>query len=190
MKVFIYQERSDFVSRRYCVTEFRIIKQSLPWGIVTSQRKVYSPFFFNEKLYQAFHTCIRCRIIRSLSEISLNLKTSFGNNTIFLIIFFILCEIGWKMLFPTMDRTYRSEWHGLRLWPPWSPDLTSCDFFLWGYVKDRVCLPSLPVDLPDMKRIAAAIESITPDMLNNVWEKFDYRLDVCHVTNGAHIEHL
>ena len=76
------------------------------------------------------------------------------------------------------------------LWPPWSPDLTSCDFFHWGYVKDRVYLPSLPVDLPDLKRIAAAIESITPDMLNNVWEKFDYRLHVCHVTNGAHIEHL
>ena len=23
-------------------------------------------------------------------------------------------------------------------WPPRSPDLTVCDFFLWGYVKDRV----------------------------------------------------
>ena len=25
---------------------------------------------------------------------------------------------------------------------------------------------------------------------HNVWEKFDYRLDVCRVMNGAHIEHL
>ena len=24
----------------------------------------------------------------------------------------------------------------------------------------------------------------------NVWQKFDYRLDVCRVTNGVHIEHL
>ena len=24
----------------------------------------------------------------------------------------------------------------------------------------------------------------------NVWEEFDYRLDVCRMTNGAHIEHL
>ena len=23
-------------------------------------------------------------------------------------------------------------------WPPYSPDLTVCDFFLWGYVKDEV----------------------------------------------------
>ena len=24
----------------------------------------------------------------------------------------------------------------------------------------------------------------------NVWEEFDYQLDVCRVTNGTHIEHL
>ena len=23
-------------------------------------------------------------------------------------------------------------------WPPWSPDLSMCDFFLWGYLKSRV----------------------------------------------------
>jgi hypothetical protein len=23
-------------------------------------------------------------------------------------------------------------------WPPWSPDLTPCDFFLWGYIKNHV----------------------------------------------------
>ena len=25
---------------------------------------------------------------------------------------------------------------------------------------------------------------------HKVWEELDYRLDVCRVTNGAHIEHL
>jgi hypothetical protein len=30
-------------------------------------------------------------------------------------------------------------------WPPGSPDLTPCDFFLWGYVKDKVYVPTLPV---------------------------------------------
>ena len=25
---------------------------------------------------------------------------------------------------------------------------------------------------------------------HNVWEEFDYRLDVCHATNGGHTEHL
>jgi hypothetical protein len=27
----------------------------------------------------------------------------------------------------------------LRPWPPRSPDLTPCDIFLWGYIKDRMC---------------------------------------------------
>ena len=29
----------------------------------------------------------------------------------------------------------------LLLWPPRSPDLTPCDFFLWGYVKDNAYEP-------------------------------------------------
>jgi hypothetical protein len=29
----------------------------------------------------------------------------------------------------------------LLLWPPRSPDLTPCDFFLWSYVKDIVYVP-------------------------------------------------
>jgi hypothetical protein len=76
-------------------------------------------------------------------------------------------------------------------WPPRSPDLTPCDFFLCGYVKDRVYVPQIPTNLPEFRRrIVAAVATITPDTLTRVWEEFDYRVDVCRVTNGAHIEHL
>jgi hypothetical protein len=77
-------------------------------------------------------------------------------------------------------------------WPPRSPNLTPWDFFLWGYVKGRVYVPQLPTNLPELRRriVAAVATIITPDMLTRVWEEFDYRVDVCHVTNGAHIEHL
>jgi len=27
-------------------------------------------------------------------------------------------------------------------------------------------------------------------MLQTVWNELDYRVDVCRITNGAHIEHL
>ena len=33
-------------------------------------------------------------------------------------------------------------------------------------------------------------ETITPDMLQTVWNELDYRVDVCRITKGAHIEHL
>jgi len=34
------------------------------------------------------------------------------------------------------------------------------------------------------------IETITPDMLQTVWNELDYRVDVCRITKGAHREHL
>ena len=35
-----------------------------------------------------------------------------------------------------------------------------------------------------------AIETITADMLQTVWNELDFRVDVCRITKGAHIEHL
>jgi len=31
---------------------------------------------------------------------------------------------------------------------------------------------------------------ITADMLQTVWNELDYRVDVCRITTGTHIEHL
>ena len=65
-------------------------------------------------------------------------------------------------------------------WPPRSPDLTVCDFFLWGYVKGRVYVPPLPTSLDELQeRINAAVNSINSDMLHSVWSELDYRIDVC-----------
>jgi hypothetical protein len=36
-------------------------------------------------------------------------------------------------------------------WPPRSPDLTPCDFFLWGYVKDTVYVPPLHRNLQELQ---------------------------------------
>ncbi|GBN23572.1 hypothetical protein AVEN_144157-1 [Araneus ventricosus] len=57
-------------------------------------------------------------------------------------------------------------------WPPRSPDLTPCDFFLWGYVKDKIYVPQC------QQRITAAVTGINGNMLLNVWTELDYRWDV------------
>ena len=76
-------------------------------------------------------------------------------------------------------------------WPPRSPDLTPCDFFLWGFVKGTVFVPSLPANLQDLRnRITADVVLVDRDMLTRVWNEMDYRIDVCRVTKGGHIEHL
>ena len=74
-------------------------------------------------------------------------------------------------------------------WPPRSPDLTPLDFFLWGFVKDRVFVPPLPANVVELRtRITAAVAKVTPEMLRNVWQETDYSWDVCRITNGSHIE--
>ena len=39
-------------------------------------------------------------------------------------------------------------------------------------------------------RIRTAIETITADMLQTLWNELDYRVDVCRITNGAQINTL
>ena len=36
-------------------------------------------------------------------------------------------------------------------WPHRSPDCTPCDFFLWGFVKDKVYMPPLTANLPELR---------------------------------------
>ena len=55
----------------------------------------------------------------------------------------------------------------------------------------RFMFPPLPASIPELKvRIRTAIETITADMLQTVWNEINYHADVCRITNSAHIEHL
>jgi len=38
--------------------------------------------------------------------------------------------------------------------------------------------------------ITHALQTIKADMLHRVWDEFDYRVDVCLVSQGGHIEGL
>ena len=80
--------------------------------------------------------------------------------------------------------------HKTICWPPRSPDITPLDFFLWGHVKDRVF--ATPVqDIHDLQtRILDTTGTIPMDMLDRTWHEIEYRLDIVHATNGAHVEVL
>ena len=50
-------------------------------------------------------------------------------------------------------------------WPPRSPDLTLCDFFLWGYVKSKVYVTP-PTSIDDLKqKVTHEIRSVKRDPL-------------------------
>lgn len=75
-------------------------------------------------------------------------------------------------------------------WPARSPDLTILDFFLWGFIKDKV-YDTRPQDMEDLRRkIREAFEMVTPDMLIRGHENTMFRLHYCRNAEGFHFEHL
>ena len=52
-------------------------------------------------------------------------------------------------------------------------------------------VPPVPANLQELDdRITAAVSLIDRDMLTRVWNELDYRLHVCRISQGVHIEHL
>ena len=75
-------------------------------------------------------------------------------------------------------------------WSPHSPDLNPPDFYLWGYLKDRV-FDNNPQTIPDLKAaITAAIKAIPREECGRVIEKFARRIQVCLQRWGANLEHI
>jgi len=71
--------------------------------------------------------------------------------------------------------------HYHRISPPF-------DFFLWGYVKDKVFSTPVP-DIKNLKaRITHAFAAITEHMLKNTWRELYCRLDLLRATKGEHVE--
>ena len=75
-------------------------------------------------------------------------------------------------------------------WAARSPDLTPLDFFLWGYVKQKVYRHNIK-NLDDLRQIITeTIKSISSDVLGNVFFETAKRLQLVLDNNGRHIEQL
>ncbi len=72
-------------------------------------------------------------------------------------------------------------------WPPRSPDLSVCDYFLWGYLKQRVYV-NKPRTLDQLRtNIETEIANISPAILQKVFKNFEKRLENCIECNGHHL---
>lgn len=156
-----------------------------------SQNQVYGPFFFEGSTVtgQSYLDMLRNWLFPSLQADSND---------------FIFQQDGAPPHWHQMVRAFLNEeishrWIGRKgghdlafcSWPARSPDLTVCDFFLWGYVKDQVYVPPLPNTIDDLKRrITMAIGSVHQQTLQLVWQEFSRRIDVTLASGGGHIEHL
>ena len=64
-----------------------------------------------------------------------------------------------------------------------------CSSYAILRLERRTAIETITADM--LQTITAdMLQTITADMLQTVWNKLDYRVDVCRITNGAHIEHL
>jgi hypothetical protein len=75
-------------------------------------------------------------------------------------------------------------------WPPCSPDLSACDFFLWGYLKSKVYVRK-PRTVDDLKvSIHEEIATVPQGMLVNVMQNFEERLQTCVRQEGRHLSDI
>ena len=73
-------------------------------------------------------------------------------------------------------------------WPPRSPDLTPCDFFLWGFVKSKV-YKTQPTTIEELKqRIRDAFAEITVEMRQKTILAYRERLEQVIENDGGHVE--
>ena len=76
-------------------------------------------------------------------------------------------------------------------WLAGSPDLTPCDFLLWGHVRDLLCVVPLPRDIEELKgRIFGAVTCFTADLSQRVWQETVYKINVSSVKKEAYIKSL
>jgi len=75
-------------------------------------------------------------------------------------------------------------------WPPRSPDLTPCDFFLWGYVKSRVFSSPCPNIMALRQKILDEFILLqnNRDLITRAVRAMGSRAQLCIERNGGHVE--
>ena len=92
-----------------------------------------------------------------------------------------------------LDRKCYNYWIGRKGpvdWPARSPDLTPCDFFLWGHIKAKVYATPVSSTEELRHRIKSECRRIRPETLAKVWENLKLRLNYLRNVDGGNIEYL
>lgn len=92
-----------------------------------------------------------------------------------------------------LNNTYPDKWIGRGgpiEWPPRSPDLTPCDFYLWGYIKSQVYSHEINSREQLWQLIEETCNGIRNDPRGLQGLKFSFlrRVRLCVRENGGHFE--
>ena len=136
--------------------------------------------------------CFWVGICVSVAKCPLREITLPGNNswrvTIDMLAVYAVAPSCWnhKLWYSTL------HWHnfGDIEWPPRSPDLNTCDFFLWCYHKSKV-YENRPRTAADLKQIIRnEVAAIPGVMLQRAMQNFRERLQECVNNNGQHLKDI
>lgn len=89
-----------------------------------------------------------------------------------------------------LNEKFPNRWIGRRgpiEWPARSPDLSPCDFFLWGYLKDKVYQEKSATIAQLRQRIYTACAEISAEMCSHVCQSMASRLERCRELVGKQL---
>lgn len=165
-------------------------EKSNVWGGILGN-KIIGPFFIDGNLNgEKYHEMLHDQIVPAIRDAAAERNINFND-----IYFqqdgapahFTLNVRGY------LNLTFPNRWIGRGsyfAWPPRFPDLTPLDYFLWGFLKDRV-FRTKPDNLQEMNdRIIENCGYIDDDILERVRESFKTRLFVCMDEGGKQFEHV
>lgn len=94
-----------------------------------------------------------------------------------------------------LNVTFQGNWIGRGgpiPWPPRSPDLNPCDFYLWGHLKQQVYSTPIANEATLVERVTNACETIRqrPQIFRRVRRNMRRRLRACIEAQGNHFQHL
>lgn len=158
-------------------------RRTTVWAAI-SRTKVYGPFFFDETITsERYLDMLKNQFLPTLSNHE-------KRNMIFM---HDGAPPHWGVkVRDWLDQRFPHRWMGrgspTMPWPPRSPDMTPCDFFLWGFLKSQVY--GRPIrDVTDLKkRIVDSFKLVTPQMMSNAFDEYRHRLNVVIEQGGGHCE--
>lgn len=160
------------------------------WGGICGNGTLLGPFFFQQNVNgQRYLDMLNNQ---ALPQLALNFNININRN-----------RLWWVQDGATAHRTVPVRrrlqqvfghrvialGHGIE-WPPRSPDLTPCDFFLWGYLKQKV-YTTPPTSIAQLRqRIIREMDALrqNPRMLRNAIRAMERRAAKCIQNNGGHVE--
>lgn len=90
-----------------------------------------------------------------------------------------------------LNRHFQRKWLGTNgpvRWPPRSPCLNPLDYFLWGFLKNKVYY-NVVEDVNELRRrIVEAFTQITPNMIAKATKQMSKRTRLCIQKNGGHFQ--